>query len=283
VRWSPDARNTISAADFDTIIRHPDEHHPATALLSTMSEVIPRLYGASIEDWGVTRADRLGPRSEEPIRGIIQSVAGVLGVGDAFDAYLARTGVSQIEIDATFPPALLVPATVATLPRQEIFGQLGHKLGRLRAGTYVAARIPTKELGLVIAAGVRTVFPDYGRGALPEDRLNDMSQKIARALPRRHRRTFELAALSFRDGGVFDSDRWRAGLAHTGQRAALLIAGDVVGAFEQIMRVDRNLAAAATRGADELLAAARINIEVVEMVNFALSDELAALNARLDH
>ena len=47
------------------------------------------------------------------------------------------------------------------------------------------------------------MFPDYARGALPEDKLNELSQKIARALPRRHRRAFEQAALSFRDGGMF--------------------------------------------------------------------------------
>jgi tetratricopeptide (TPR) repeat protein len=282
LRWSPDLRNPISSVDFDAVIRHPDEHHPATALLAAMAEVVPRLYGASIEDWGVTKADRLGARSEDPVRGTVAAVSSVLGLGDGvFEIYLARTGVTQVEIDATQPPALLLPANVAALPRQELFGHLGHKLGRLRAGTHVAARIPSKELGLVIVAGVRTVYPDYGRGALPEDRLTDMSQKIARALPRRHRRAFEQAALSFRDGGVFDSDRWRAGLAHTGQRAALLIAGDVVGAFEQIVRVDRNLAGASARGPEDLLAAARLNIEAVEMINFALGDELAALNARL--
>jgi len=268
-------------AAFDTIIRHPDEHHPATALLAVMGEVVPRLYGASVEDWGLTKADRMGPRSEDPLRASVAGVATSLGLGDGFDIYMGRAGVTQVEIDATLPPALLVPPNAAALPRQELFGQLGHKLGRLRAGTHVAARIPVKELGMVIVAGVRTVYPDYGRGALPEERLTDMSQKIARALPRRHRRAFEQAALSFRDGGVFDSDRWRAGLAHTGQRAAMLIAGDVVGAFEHIARVDRNLAAAAARGSDELIAAARANVEVVEMINFALSDELATLSARL--
>ncbi|HVR61656.1 MAG TPA: hypothetical protein VMU50_07135 [Polyangia bacterium] len=281
LRWSPPPRLAVGAVDFDTIIRHPDEHHPATALLAAMSEVVPRLYGASVEDWGLTKADRMGPRADDPVRGAVASVASALGLGEAFEIYLGHNSVTQVEIDATLPPALLMPPNAGSFPRQELAGQLGHKLGRLRAGTHVAARIPVKELGMVIVAGVRTVYPDYGRGALPEERLTDVSQKIARALPRKHRRAFDQAALSFRDGGVFDSDRWRAGLAHTGQRAAMLIAGDVIGAFEQIARVDRNLAAAAAHGPDELLAAARANVEVVELVNFALSDELAALNARL--
>jgi hypothetical protein len=68
---------------------------------------------------------------------------------------------------------------------------------------------------------------------------------------------------------------------HTGHRAALLASGDVLGAFETIVRQDRRLAAAAVASPDELLRAARASVEVVEMINFALSDELAALNRRL--
>jgi hypothetical protein len=47
------------------------------------------------------------------------------------------------------------------------------------------------------------------------------------------------------------------------------------------VRESRDLASAATRGGEELLTAARDNAEVVEMINFAVSDELAAMNRRL--
>jgi hypothetical protein len=100
-------------------------------------------------------------------------------------------------------------------------------------------------------------------------------------LPRRHRRAFEQAALSFRDGGVFDSDRWRRSLLHTGHRAALVASGDVLGAFEHIARLDRVLAAAVVQSPEELVRAASANLEVTEMINFALGDDLAALNRRL--
>ena len=143
------------------------------------------------------------------------------------------------------------------MPRQEACLQLGRQLGHLRAGTYAIGRIPGKDLGLLVAAGVRTVYPGYGRGILPEEQLNDVSQKIARMLPRRQRRAFEQAALSFRDAGVFDGDKWRGGLGHTGFRAALVASGDVLGAFEQIARADRRLAAAVLQPAEELWAAAR--------------------------
>ena len=79
----------------------------------------------------------------------------------------------------------------------------------------------------------------------------------------------------------FEADRWRRGLLHTGHRAALVASGDVLGAFEQIVRDDRELAGAASRGGESLLAAARDNAEIVEMINFALSDELTAICRRL--
>ena len=49
--------------------------HPATALLAAMSEVLPRLYGLSLEDWGVGKPDRLPPRSEDPLRVQVGRVA----------------------------------------------------------------------------------------------------------------------------------------------------------------------------------------------------------------
>ena len=281
VRWTPEANGTLSAGEFDSYIRHPNERHPATALLAAMSEVLPRLYGLALDDWGVTKQDRLTARSDEPVRGLITRVGTLLGVEDAFDVYMARSVATRVEIEAGPPPALLVPANLLSQPLQDACWQIGRQLGHLRAGTHGISRIPGKDLGLLVVAGVRTVYSDYGRGILPEEQLNDVAQKIARMLPRRQRRAFEQAALSFRDGGMFEADRWRRGLLHTGHRAAIIASGDVLAAFEQIVREDRELASAATRGGDELLVAARGNAEVVEMINFALSDELAVINRRL--
>jgi Tfp pilus assembly protein PilF len=281
VRWTPEASGTVNAGEFDTYIRHPDERHPATALLAAMSEVLPRLYGLALEDWGVTKQDRLAARSDDPVRALITRVGTWLGVEETFDVYTARSVATRVEIEAGPPPALLVPANILSQPLQEACRQIGRQLGHLRAGTYGISRIPGKDLGLLVVAGVRTVYSDYGRGVLPEEQLNDVAQKIARMLPRRQRRAFEQAALSFRDGGMFEADRWRRGILHTGHRAALIASGDVLGAFEQIVRDDRELAGAASRGGEGLLAAARDNTEIVEMINFALSDELTAICRRL--
>jgi tetratricopeptide (TPR) repeat protein len=281
LRWTPEATGSLTASEFDSYIRHPDERHPATALLAAMSEVLPRLYGLALEDWGVTKQDRLAARSDDPVRGLVGRVGTLLGVEDPFEVYQARSVVVRVEIEAGPPPALLVPANLLSQPLQEACWQIGRQLGHLRAGTHGISRIPAKDLGLLVVAGVRTVYPDYGRGILPEEQLNDVAQKIARMLPRRQRRAFEQAALSFRDGGMFEAERWRAGLRHTGHRAALVASGDVLAAFDLIVREDRDLASGAARGGDLLLTAARDNHEAVEMINFAVSDELSALNRRL--
>jgi len=281
IRWAPEGNGSLTASEFDSYVRHPDARHPATALLAAMSEVLPRLYGLALEDWGVTKQDRLAARSDDPVRALVTRVATLLGVEDAFDVYQARSVVTRVEIEAGSPTALLVPANLLSQPLQDACWQIGRQLGHLRAGTHAISRIPGKDLGLLVVAGVRTVYPDYGRGILPEEQLNDVAQKIARMLPRRQRRAFEQAALSFRDGGMFEAERWRAGLLHTGHRAALVASGHVLAAFEQIVREDRDLASAASRGGAELLNAARDNIEAVELITFAVSDDLASLNRRL--
>jgi len=280
-RWTPETTGTISAAEFEAVIRHPDAHHPATMLLAAMSEVLPRLYGLALEDWGVTKQDRLAARSEDPQRALVSRVATLFGVDDTFDLFQARGIATQVEIEAGPPPALLLPASFAALPRQEAYLQLGRQLGHLRAGTYAVGRIPGKDWGLLVAAGVRTVFPDYGRGILPEEQLNDVAQKISRQLPRRQRRAFEQSALGFRDAGIFDGERWRAAITFTGTRAAVAASGDVLGAFEQLARSDRRLAAAVLQPPEELLAVARGSAAVVDLVNFAVSEELSALLRRL--
>ena len=128
---------------------------------------------------------------------------------------------------------------------------------------------------------MRTVYPDYGRGVLPEEQLNDVAQKIARMLPRRQRRAFEQAALSFRDGGMFEAERWRAGCCTRGTARRWSRPGTCWARSSRSCARTAIWPARASRGGDELLNAARDNAEVVEMINFAVSDELAALNRRL--
>ena len=246
-----------------------------------MSEVLPRLYGLALEDWGVTKQDRLAARSDDPVRALIGRIASLLGVEETFDVYLARAVATRVEIEAGPPPALLVPAAVLSQPLQEACSQLGRQLGHLRAGTHGITRIPGKDLGLLVVAGVRTVYPDYGRGVLPEEQLNDVAQKIARLLPRRQRRAFEQAARVVpRRRRVRRRALARRPAAHGPPRGA---AG--VGRRAGGVRADR-ARRPAPRGRRAVRptscsSAARANPEVVEMINFAVSDELAAINRRL--
>ena len=189
LRWTPEANGTLTAGEFDSHVRHPDERHPATALLAAMSEVLPRLYGLALEDWGVTKQDRLAARSDDPVRALVGRVATLLGVEETFDVYLARSVATRVEIEAGPPPALLVPATLLSQPLQEACWQLGRQLGHLRAGTHGIARIPGKDLGLLVVAGVRTVYPGLrprrvARGAAQrrgaEDRAHAAAAPAAR-------------------------------------------------------------------------------------------------------
>ena len=280
-RWVDEPRGALGASDFEERVRHPAERHPATALLATLTEVVPRLHPINLEDWGVTRADRLGPRAEDPVRAMVQRLGTLFGIEESFDVYLARAGVSQVEIEATFPASLLVPATLVTsVPRRESMLQLSRALARLRAGSYLATRLSARELGVVLAGSLRSRYSDYGRGLGSEEALVDMEQKVARLLPRRHRRAFDRAVIGVAEAGPLDVSRWRQAMSHTAHRAAVVATGDVLGSLEQVIRSDRRLAAAAA-SPTELVEIARVTPELVEIVSFVLGDEYIMLRKQV--
>ncbi|MEO5768070.1 MAG: hypothetical protein ABIS92_06930, partial [Polyangia bacterium] len=281
-RWVEEPRGVLSAGDFETLVRHPAERHPATALLASLTEVIPRLHPVNLEDWGVTRTDRLGQRSDDPLRPLVQRISALFAIEETFEVYLARTGVAQVEAEATFPASLLVPASLMTsLPRREVVLQLARQLGRVRGGGYLAGRLSARELGIVLASSLRSRYPDYGRGLASEEVLGDMAQKTLRHLPRRHRRAFEQAVVGVAEAGPLDVNRWRLGMMHTAHRASLVASGDVLGCLEYIIRADRRLAAAAAVSPADLIEAARSFPEVLEAITFVLSDEYASLRVQV--
>jgi tetratricopeptide (TPR) repeat protein len=277
LRWSEEPRGALGGSDFEDLVRHPAERHPATALLATLTEVVPRLHPINLEEWGVTRADRVGPRADDPVRALVQRLATLFGIEETFDVYLARAGVNQVEIEATFPASLLVPATLLpSMPRRESMLQLARAMARLRAGSYLATRLSARELGVVLAGSLRSRYSDYGRGLGSEEALVDMEQKVARWLPRRHRRAFDRAVVGVAEAGPLDVSRWRQAMIHTAHRASVVATGDVLGCLEQIVRSERRLAAVASNPT-ELVEVARNTPELVELVSFVLGDEYVML------
>jgi Tfp pilus assembly protein PilF len=282
LRWDEMPRGSISESDFEGIIRHPIDRHPATGLLAALAEVIPRIHPVNIEEWGVNRADRLAQRADDPVRAIVQRLTVLFGIEDHFDVFTVRAGANQVEVEGTFPASLLIPATlVSSAPRRELVLQIARALGRLRAGSYLAARLSARELGIILAASMRSRFADYGRGLATEEVLNDLAQKIARQVPRRHRRAFDRGVLGVAEAGPLDVNRWRLGMTYTASRASVFGSGDVLGGLENVIRSDRRLASAAAVSPNELLDIARGFPEIVELVAFVLDDAFIALRGAL--
>ena len=179
----------------------PDERHPATALLAAMSEVLPRLYGLALEDWGVTKSDRLAARSDDPVRALIGRVA--------------TCWASRRPSTSTWRARWRRGSRSRPARRRRCWcrRRCCRSRCRRRARSWAASWAtcaPGRTASRASRARIWACWswracarsiPDYGRGVLPEEQLNDVAQKIARTLPRRQRRAFEQAALSFRDGG----------------------------------------------------------------------------------
>ena len=75
LRWTPEATGSLTAAEFDAHVRHPDERHPATALLAAMIRGSASALRALAGGLGVTKQDkarrplrRSGTRARHPGR-----------------------------------------------------------------------------------------------------------------------------------------------------------------------------------------------------------------------
>jgi hypothetical protein len=175
-----------------------------------------------------------------------------------------------------------VPVSLlGSFPRREAYLQIARAMARLRAGSYLATRLSARELGVVLAGSLRSRYPDYGRGLGSEEALVEMEQRVARLLPRRHRRAFDRAVVGVAEAGPLDVSRWRQAMTHTAHRAALVATGDVLGCLEHVIRSDRRLAAAATSGSGDIVDVARATPEMVEAVAFVLSDEYVMLRTQV--
>ena len=189
------------------------------------------------------------------MRALVHRVAALLGVEEPFDVYLARAVTPQVEIEAGPPPALLVPANAAgAAAAGGAACSSAASSDTCAPGRTPAARIPRKDLGLLVAAGVRTVFPDYGaRRRCPRTAQRRRAEDRARAAAPAPARVRAGGAVVPRRRRVRRRALARGLLAHRAPRGDPGRPATCWARSSSIARGDRRLAAAASLPPEELL------------------------------
>jgi tetratricopeptide (TPR) repeat protein len=274
-RAPKEPQGALPSAMFDRAVVHPGEQHPGRALLAALAETIARMYPGRLEDWGLTRTDRL-QRLDDPVRTLVDGLARTIGVDIEYDIYVSRSRLKEVDVESGEPPVLIVGGGfMATVPAPEQRFLLGRALARLITRSFAVRRLTPLDLEVMLAGAVKLVVPKFGANVAPEDTLADIGRRMQRALPRRSRRVFEEAAEAYAAARPPRADAWLRAMDHTANRAGLLLANDLVAAVDLVRRGERR--AQVLKTPEDLAAALRQNPDVVELLKFALSDDFFAL------
>jgi tetratricopeptide (TPR) repeat protein len=252
-------------------------------IFSCLSDGAPGLIGQKIEDFGVTTQDKISPMSDLDLGKIYGQIAKALA-NKKTALYLrpdGSPGDEAVEVVVQAPPALVIAPRFA----QEIsHGELRFRLGRgielTRPEYILAAGVRPKQFTQLFSSVLKAFHPRHSRRrASGSDTAEELAAKLKKNVPYKvSKRLVEL----FQELGStsWSSVRWRTVVHQTGNRAGLLLSGDLRTAVEILIQ-ERSNGVSAEPSADELRELAKSYEPFRELLRFALSDEYFHLREKI--
>ncbi|MGO9713499.1 MAG: hypothetical protein ACLQBL_31885 [Polyangiaceae bacterium] len=245
----------------------PGDRGPVARLFMALGPTIAEALGPSLAGCGVTKKDRVDPRSGIALRNEIATWAGAFGIAE-FDLYIGGKDALGVQGVPGEPPALVVGAGVnaplAPATRARVAREL---LAMSRGSTIVRHRDDTTIAAIVVAscslAEVKVDAPSYAM-------LADVERLLSKAIARKTKKLLpELCQAIVSSNG--DARAWSKRALASHNRVAALASGDV-----GIVLVD-----ALGEPLERLPAVAKGDTRVEELVRFALSPAFVELRRSL--
>jgi hypothetical protein len=194
-------------------------------VFAAMWEGVPGLTKLTLESLNVSAQDKISPLSELDIGKVYGQIGKALG-NKRTNLYISYDPTfSGVALIATPPPAIVVDQTLGDAPAAEIRFRLGRALELTRPEYILAATVPPREFAPLFASVLKAFHPRHARWRAGEKGAEQVA-KLKKALP--YKVAKRLAELfQENDATPFSSARWRAMVHETGNRAGLLVCGDL--------------------------------------------------------
>jgi cellulose synthase operon protein C len=205
------------------VIGDPEDRGAVPQLFAALAEALSEALGPSLEGLGVTKKQKVDPRSGLPLRNEIAAWAGALGLGE-FDIYVGGKEPNGVQGVAGEVPSLVVGTGIRAPLTAEGRQAIVRELFALRRGISVTrTRDDTTVAAIVVAAcnlaEVRIDAPPYAM-------LSDVQRQLGKALSRRTRKVLPdlcRAVVAERS----DARAWARAALSSMYRMAAIAAGDV--------------------------------------------------------
>jgi tetratricopeptide (TPR) repeat protein len=252
-------------------------------IFSSLWDGAPGLVGQRVEDFGVSPQDKISPMSDLDLGKIYGQVAKALA-NKKTALYLkaggpSAPGADDVTLVVQAPPALVVGGYLAeAASAAEVRFELARGIELSRPEYILAAGVRPKPFSQLFGNVLKAFHPRHTRRrAAASDAGADPAADLKKNVPYKvSKRLVEL----FQELGStsWSSVRWRSVVQHTGNRAGLLLSGDLKTAARLVLK---NGTPARDLPPDELRALAMKNDELRELLRFAISEDYFLLREKL--
>ena len=198
----------------------------AVGFVSQLSELGSKLFGPGLERFGLTSRDRMGARSNHPLRPVFDRVLRAFGVVE-LDLYPAAEYDGALVLVLTDPLGLVVPRSFAGLSEVDQVFALARFVVNVARGVHLIDVLSDVELSDLVVAGARLVEPRFAPNRSSGADLDALGRRISKALPWLAKSRFEDAARRFVASRPPDGASLGRELRAAALRAALIAADDV--------------------------------------------------------
>jgi tetratricopeptide (TPR) repeat protein len=235
----------------------PGDKGPIAALFTALGSTLAEALGPSLVACGVTKRDRVDPRSGIALRNEIAAWAGAFGIRE-FDLYVGGKDPLGVQGVPGETPALVVgagvnaplaPATRARVARELIAMVRGTTIARSRDDTTVAAIV-------VAACNLADVHVD----APPYAMLADVERLVGKAIPRKTKKLLPDICRAIVDSGT-DARAWARRALSSQSRVAAIACGDAGVVLSDVMN----------EPFERLAATVKVDPRAEELLRFVLS------------
>jgi hypothetical protein len=268
----------IDDADRARLLAHP-EARVMSEVFAAMWEGMPGLARVTLDSLGVTATDKVSPLSELDIGKIYGQIGKALA-NKRTNLYVSdEPNVSGLILIPAAPPALVVNGILAAADPTELRFRLGRALELTRPEYILAATVPAREFAQLFASVLKAFHPRHARRRAGEKGAEQVA-RLKKALP--YKVAKRLADL-FQDHDTtpFSSARWRAVVHETGDRAGLLMCGDLRVAARIVAREQSPDATLQEPPPDLMRELARTPGRLRGMLRYAIGEEYFTLRESL--
>jgi tetratricopeptide (TPR) repeat protein len=221
--------------------RHAQLAHPGTRIVSdvfaALWEGVPTLSTATLDNLGVTAKDKVSAISDLDVAKIFSQAGKALSNQRAGLFVKPEADFDGIRLVAAAPTAIVIGKRFAEEASVlELRFRIGQALELLRPEYVLAATLDPVALDDLFQAALKAFHPKHNRWrAGSEDSAAEEAAKLKKALPYKLAKRIAEIFQEHVDAEV-DCTRWRSAVLETGNRAGLLLCGEVRAAAHVVVR-----------------------------------------------